>query len=461
MSNPTTCCKCNFYIGNIYFVNGKINASYNNVTNKKNKIYYIADENTQYSYPYCQKCWISNALATNALKQQIDPIIDANYTLYLNEHVDNINSKKELSKMHNKTVSMNNEIIGLNTTIKNINDNFDANVSEQVERLNNDLKNRLDTEIENNNILVNKYITEIDALYTTIETLNQKNDNAKHNIENLYIKIDKLEQDLYNEKQENVYNLSCLSLVTGDYTREKEINLKAVENIENMKKQINDCNDVTKHYENLIKSLETRITSLRSIILSNDRINTSLKNTYETNKKLMKNMEDANKAKVVKMQYYLNDLNDYIENNFNVNMELDQMVINYLRRKNKLLKRENKQLKAELEPSNEFEYFIDGDIYEVDEVHELNEVNEVNEVENVTDEKVEYVFDEMNDEKYAGEYDNEWVSHEEHENIVDEDFIDENESDEFPMLKDHDTKIFYNPLYNKIIPKYTIIDNYF
>lgn len=434
MSNPTTCCKCNFYIGNIYFVNGKINASYNNVTNKKNKIYYIADENTQYSYPYCQKCWISNALATTTLKQQIDPIIDANYTLYLNEHVDNINTKKELIKTQSKNASLNNEIIGLNTTIKNINDNFDANVNDQIEKLNKDLKHKLDTEIENNNILVNKYIKEIDVLYSSIESLNQKNDNAKHTINELYNKIEKLEQELYNEKQENLYNLSCLSLVTGDYTREKEINLKSVENIEMMKKQINECNDVTKHYEHLIESLESRITSLRSIIIANDKINSSLKNTYETNKKLMKNMEEANKQKIVKMQYYLNDLNDYIENTLNVNNEIDDIVISYLKKKNKSLKQENKDLKAQLNPNNEFEYFIDDNVYEVTSV------------ENVTEENVEFVF--------TGEKENVDESY-------DNEYVDETKSDEFPLLQDKDTKIFYNPLYNKIIPKFTIIDDYF
>jgi hypothetical protein len=79
MSSPVVCCKCNIYLGNLYFINSKINSS---SISRKNKIFFIADYKSQYSYAYCQICWPNYAINNNLIKQKTEPTIEANYSLY-------------------------------------------------------------------------------------------------------------------------------------------------------------------------------------------------------------------------------------------------------------------------------------------------------------------------------------------------------------------------------------------
>jgi chromosome segregation ATPase len=293
MTNPVSCSKCNIFLGNLYFLNSKINSTPNNIPFRKNKVFYIADDKTQYSYAYCQKCWPNNAINNSLIKQKTDPVIEANYALYLNEYADNIQNKKELKK----------------------NIEYNEMLSSEVT----DLKNQLFDEINKHNITKAEYTNEIDNLQSNIISLKYKNTNVTNFLDNLNEKIIDLEKELLFKTEESECSLTCIEVLKDNVLEEQNTNNNLRLTIDDLKSKINDLNMVHFNYVNIIKNFDEKINEFKNIINQKDETINKLKNVNKINKKVMKNEYEHNKAKIFKLENYLNELNDFIDNNMTTN----------------------------------------------------------------------------------------------------------------------------------------------
>jgi len=296
MTNPVTCSKCNVFLGNLYFLNSKINSSVNNITYRKNKIFYIADEKTQASLPYCQKCWPNYVINNPLIKQKTDPVIEANYALYLNEYAENSQTKKELKKR--------------NDFINNLNDEV------------HELKEKLFREAEQNCSSVNKYINELTFLQDTVTSLQQQNTNATNKINNLNEKIIALENEIVVKTEENTDTSSYIDFLRDDLIKEATANDGLQVEINNMKKHMEALNTINFSYVSVIQTLENKITELKNLILDKETTISSLSNTLTINQKVMKNNHEHNQNKIHKLKNYLSDLNDFISYNMVTNEQL-------------------------------------------------------------------------------------------------------------------------------------------
>lgn len=342
MANPVVCSNCNMFLGNLYFLNSKINSS---ASHRKNKIFYIADDKSPYSYPYCQTCWASCVISNNLIRQKTEPAIEANYSLYLAEYLENAKNKKEL--------------LNKNATIDELNNN--------IALLTNELQRRgiIQTEPENTTELKNT----IDEAIEKIKFLEEENQLFKEEV-----KV--LEAEIKDKDEENTCSLNCLDLLKANFYRESQNNDKLREEIKFLKQiqqdnvhkenQMNDSireeikllkqqhNDnislIQSKYISTIVSLEDRISfledkivtlehviddddddidAMKNVIINlegkvsmyentiNNNINQihSLKNTIKGTDAIIQTIHENNKTQTLKWKKYINDLNDYIEYN--------------------------------------------------------------------------------------------------------------------------------------------------
>ncbi len=286
MANPVICSKCNMFLGNLYFLNSKINSS---AIHRKNKVYYIADDKSQYSYAYCQGCWANYAINNTLIKQKTEPAIEANYSLYLTEYAENAQNKKELMKK--------------NLIINDLNNNVS------------DLKIKISKEHDNNNILT----SEINLLQDTINSLKQESENTVDKINLLSEKIGILEDNICDKIEENRCSLNCLDLLKNNFCRESEINFSLRGEIITLTSQVENFNNLNIKYGMTINALEEEIIILRNYINEKESDINSLNNKFDTNKKVMKNECEYNKTEIIKLKQYICELNDYIENNMTSN----------------------------------------------------------------------------------------------------------------------------------------------
>ncbi len=282
MANPVICSKCNMFLGNLYFLNSKINSS---AIHRKNKVFYIADDKSQYSYAYCQGCWANYAINNTLIRQKTEPAIEANYSLYLNEHAENVQNKKEIMKK--------------NLIINDLNNNSS------------DLKIKLSKEHENNNILTN----EITLLQDSINILKEESVSANEHIRLLTEKIVILEGNICDKTEENRCSLNCLDLLKNNFFKESKINEHLKEEIIKLNLQLENLNNLDSKYCMTINALEEELIIFRNYINEKENDINSLSNKFEMNKKVMSNESKHNKAEIIKLKQYICDLNDYIENN--------------------------------------------------------------------------------------------------------------------------------------------------
>lgn len=284
MTNPVTCSKCNIFLGNLYFLNSKISSS-NTISFRKNKVYYIADDKSQYAYAYCQKCWPTYVLSNNVIKQKVDPIIDANYTLYINEYGENIHNKKELGKLIGEL----------------------SHVKEQLVR-----------EEENNNILVTKYVSEISLLKEHIEKLEQENSLCKDKMNLCYFNIESIQNDFDVITEENKHLVNDLGLCKfNNEALQNDLNERVQKNNiltdklnlckfnnETLQNDYDEMAEQMDNYENYIDNMETMLLDKTSII-----------KLLNTDNKIIRKELNNNKTMLHKLKIYSNDLNDFVEEN--------------------------------------------------------------------------------------------------------------------------------------------------
>lgn len=299
MTNPVNCSKCNIFLGNLYFLNSKINSTPTNIPFRKNKVFYIADDKTQYSYAYCQRCWPNNVINNQLIKQKTDPVIEANYTLYLNEYNENVQNKKELQKNIQHISSLHEEIT--------------------------DLKDKVFDQTNKHHITISKYSNELEHLENTVETLKIKNSKVNETLDSLYEEIELLEEEIQVKDEHNDCLENCVKLLESGLEDEKTKNKNLNMNIAEMKKKLCDLNMIHFNYVNVIKNLEQKITEFKKIIDKQEHTIVGLSNANKVNSLIIKNEYEHNKTKISKLQNYLNELNDFVADNMTHNDKVQQL----------------------------------------------------------------------------------------------------------------------------------------
>jgi hypothetical protein len=299
MTNPVNCSKCNIFLGNLYFLNSKINSTPTNIPFRKNKVFYIADDKTQYSYAYCQKCWPNNVINNQLIKQKTDPVIEANYALYLNEYNENVQNKKDLTKSMQHIGSLHEEIT--------------------------DLKDKLFEETNKHHISVSKYTDELEHLENTVATLKLKNSKVNDTLDSLYEEIELLEDEINVKDDTNECLENCVKILESNFAEEQKKNKNLNINVEEMKKKLCDLNMIHFNYVNVIKNLEQKITDFKKIIDMQENKIVGISNANRINGIIMKNEHEHNKTKIFKLQNYLNELNDFVAENMTSNIKVQQL----------------------------------------------------------------------------------------------------------------------------------------
>ena len=446
MANPVICSKCNMFLGNLYFLNSKINSS---TILRKNKVFYIADDKSQYSYAYCQGCWANHAINNPLIRQKTEPAIEANYSLYLNEYAENAQNKKDL-------VKKNLAITELNYSIT-------------------DLKSKLSKEVEQNNISNNKYVNEIDMLQNTIHSLRQQSDNAYNKIKVLTDKIETLESNIISKTEENICSLNCLDLLKGNFYKEVKTNDILRDEITYLKTQIENFNNIHSKYAETINTLEDKIIVLQSIINERDTQINSLSDTIEITKKVMKNEYQQNQAQIIKLKQYISDLNEHIENNMTTNETFNDLKVKFeesLMLNNKLVNEIESMRLYYSNPQQNTDYndeFIDncddqcyeGEPWDVNDdkwiIVNFDEIN-INNCDDFIDNNDEH----SNDDQTNNLIDNDFIDNNENinqtNNSIDENYSEDNNYNDFVDSTNENESLINNNVIEYRIVNYDITD---